>query len=165
MLVVMRKGANQAEVDRVCGSIKEMGLMAHPIPGAQRVAIGITGNKEMVDTNRIIGLPGVIEIIHVTRPYKLASREMKPDDTVIEINGFRIGGVHICVIAGPCAVESHEQMMKTALSVKAMGATMLRGGAFKPRTSPYAFQGLGEEGLRIMAGTKRKRLVCRSYPK
>lgn len=155
MLVVMRKGANQAEVDRVCGSIKEMGLMAHPIPGAQRVAIGITGNKEMVDTNRIIGLPGVIEIIHVTRPYKLASREMKPDDTVIEINGFRIGGVHICVIAGPCAVESHEQMMKTALSVKAMGATMLRGGAFKPRTSPYAFQGLGEEGLRIMAGTKK----------
>jgi len=156
MLVVMHKTASAQEINHVCKVIRDLGLMPNPIPGAQRVAIGITGNKEMVNTGLITGLPGVMEIIHVTKPYKLASREMKPDDTVVRVDGVTIGDQAIVVIAGPCAVESREQMLVTAQSVKKAGAKMLRGGAFKPRTSPYSFQGLGEEGLKIMAETKQK---------
>jgi len=136
MLVVMHKNATKEQIDKVCERIKELGLTPHPICGAQRVAIGITGNKEMVDTARIEGLAGVLDIIHVTQPYKLTSREMKPDDTLINIKNVKIGGKKIGVIAGPCAVESLQQIMAIADAVKAKGADMLRGGAFKPRTSP-----------------------------
>ncbi|MEO0155579.1 MAG: 3-deoxy-7-phosphoheptulonate synthase [candidate division WOR-3 bacterium] len=151
MLVVMHKDATQRQIRKVCKLIKEMGLTPHPIKGAQRVAIGITGNKEMVDTRRIENLEGVINIIHVTQPYKLTGREMKPDDTKIKIGNVVIGGKKAVIIAGPCAVESERQMINIARAVKSIGADMLRGGAFKPRTSPYSFQGLGEEGLKILA--------------
>jgi len=150
MLVVMHKNATQDQIENVCAVIREMGLTPHTIPGAQRVAVGITGNKEMVDPDRISGLPGVINIIHVTEPYKLTSREMKPEDTVIEVGRTKIGGNDIVIIAGPCAVESFQQTSTVAMAVKKSGAVILRGGAFKPRTSPYSFQGLGEEGLKIL---------------
>lgn len=156
MLVVMHKDATQEQIDEVCNVIKEMGLSPHPIPGAQRVAIGITGNKEMVDTSRIEGFDGVINLIHVTQPYKLTSREMKLEDTVINVGDIKVGGKDIVVIAGPCAVESREQTTEIANAVSTMGASMFRGGAFKPRTSPYSFQGLGEEGLKILAAAREK---------
>lgn len=150
MLIVMHKDATRQQIKKVCNVIRETGLSPHPIPGALRVAIGVTGNKEMIDKSRIEGLPGVINVIHVTQPYKLTSREMKPDDTVINLNGKRIGGRDIVIIAGPCAVESVQQTMDTANAIRDSGACLLRGGAFKPRTSPYSFQGLGEEGLKIL---------------
>ena len=156
MLVVMHKDATKEQIDEVCTAVKEMGLTPHPIPGAQRVAIGITGNKDMVDTHRVEGLSGVLNIIHVTQPYKLTGREMKPEDTVIRVRNVRIGGGDIVIIAGPCAVESSEQTMEVACAVKELGALVLRGGAFKPRTSPYSFQGLGEEGLKILAEAREK---------
>ncbi len=156
MLVVMHLKVRPADVRRVCRIIKTMGLVPHPIPGCQRVAIGITGNKGTVDTGRLKGLSGVGEIIHVTKPFKLASREMQPDDTVVNVAGIRIGGGTTTVIAGPCAVESRAQMLATARAVKAVGAAMLRGGAYKPRTSPYAFQGLGKQGLKILAETRER---------
>ncbi|MCX7994262.1 MAG: 3-deoxy-7-phosphoheptulonate synthase [candidate division WOR-3 bacterium] len=151
MLVVMHKDATEEQIRRVCAVIKEMGLTPHPIKGAQRVAIGVTGNKEMVNTRRIENLEGVINIIHVTQPYKLVSREMKPDDTKINVGNVVIGDKRTVIIAGPCAVESEKQMLEIARAVKSLGADLLRGGAFKPRTSPYSFQGLGEEGLKILA--------------
>jgi 3-deoxy-7-phosphoheptulonate synthase len=132
-----------------------MGLAPHPIPGAQRVAIGITGDKGAVDTGRLESLAGVLSVIPVTQPYKLASRETKPEDTVIDVNGIKIGGGSIAIIAGPCAVENLTQAMTIARSVKRSGATVMRGGAFKPRTSPYAFQGLGEAGLKILKKIRR----------
>jgi 3-deoxy-7-phosphoheptulonate synthase len=133
-----------------------MGLTPHPIKGAQRVAIGITGNKDTVNTERIEILPGVVNIIQVTRPYKLTGREMKPENSVIEVNGAKIGGKKIAVIAGPCAVESYGQMISVARTARSLNADMLRGGAFKPRTSPYSFQGLGEEGLKILKQVKKE---------
>ena len=150
MLVVMEPKATEQQIDRVCDAIRGLGLTPHSIPGELRVAIGITGNSGPIDPQRIATLPGVIELIHVTQPYKLTSREMKPEDTVIDVGGVRIGGEELVVIAGPCSVESSEQTLGTALAVKQLGAAMLRGGAFKPRTSPYSFQGLGREGLEIL---------------
>jgi len=155
MLIVMHKDATPAQVARVCNTIRAMGLAPHPIPGAQRVAIGITGNKGAVDTGRLESLAGVLSVIPVTQPYKLASRETKPEDTVIDVNGIKIGGGSIAIIAGPCAVENLTQAMTIARSVKRSGATVMRGGAFKPRTSPYAFQGLGEAGLKILKKIRR----------
>lgn len=156
MLVVMHTNASQEQIDLVCDEICRMGLMPHPIPGAQRVAIGITGNKAMVDTNRLTGMKGVLNIIHVTQPYKLTNREMKADDTIVAIQGMELGGNTVSVIAGPCAVESEEQYLAVARAMKKYGASMLRGGAFKPRTSPYSFQGLGEQGLKIMAAAREE---------
>lgn len=156
MLVVMHKDAIEKQIKKVCDVIKEMGLKPHPIKGAQRVAIGITGNKDMVDTKRIETLDGVINIIHVTQPYKLTSREMKPDDTKIKVGNVVIGGKKAVIIAGPCAVESERQMMGIARAMMSIGADMLRGGAFKPRTSPYSFQGLGEKGLEILAKARKE---------
>jgi 3-deoxy-7-phosphoheptulonate synthase len=156
MLVVMHKDATKDDIEKACNVIKEMGLTPHPILGVQRVAIGITGNKDMVDTNRIEVIPGVINIIHVTQPYKLASREMKPQDTIINMGNTKIGGRGIVIIAGPCAVESESNLLEIAEVVKAAGAKFLRGGAFKPRSSPYSFQGLGEKGLKILAKAKEK---------
>jgi 3-deoxy-7-phosphoheptulonate synthase len=151
MLIVMKMDAAPEQVDGVVQKIEAHGLKAHPIAGAQRTAIGITGNIGVVDRALFASMPGVLEVIRVSHPYKLVSREFRPQDTVVEIGGVRVGGPDFVVIAGPCSVESYEQTLRIAQRVKAAGAHLLRGGAYKPRTSPYSFQGLGEEGLRILA--------------
>src|SRR5512136_3173109 len=151
MLVVMKPNATAAEVEAVTEKIRAMGLVPHAIPGAQRVAIGVTGNKGALDPAMFEGLPGVADAIRVSQPWKLVSREVKEEDTVIDVGGVPLGGPAIRVIAGPCSVESREQNLETARAVKEAGATFLRGGAWKPRTSPYEFQGLREEGLRLLA--------------
>ncbi len=151
MLVVMKPHAAQAEIDGVVEKIHAMGLAAHPIPGAQRVAIGVTGNKGGLDPGQFETMPGVADAIRVSQPFKLVSREVKEEDTVLDVGGVLLGGREIAIMAGPCSVESKEQILEAAHAVKAAGARFLRGGAFKPRTSPYEFQGLGEEGLRLLA--------------
>jgi 3-deoxy-7-phosphoheptulonate synthase len=156
MLILMRPDATPADVEGVTARVRELGLQAHPIPGAQRVAIGITGNPGAIDPAAFSHLAGVAEAVPVSKPFKLVSREMKPDSTVIEVplaTGGKacLGGGRFAVIAGPCAVEGREQILGTARAVAAAGATFLRGGAYKPRTSPYAFQGLKEEGLELLA--------------
>jgi 3-deoxy-7-phosphoheptulonate synthase len=151
MLIVMKMEATTSEVDAVVRKIEGKGLKATPIPGAQRTAIGITGNLGVVEPATLETLPGVLEIIQVSHPYKLVSREFKPDDTVVDVGGVRFGGRDLAIIAGPCSVESYEQTLRIAQQVKTAGAHMLRGGAYKPRTSPYSFQGLGLEGLKILA--------------
>ncbi len=157
MLVVMRQGADKKQIEEVCQVIREMGLTPHPIPGKIRTAIGITGNLEPVNPAVISTLPGVAEVIRVTRSYKLTSREMKPEDTVVRVSDeVHFGGPGIAVIAGPCSVESREQTLGLAAKLRAAGAQVLRGGAFKPRTSPYAFQGLGREGLEILAEAREQ---------
>ncbi len=155
MLIVMKQDASRGEIDAVVRTIEELGYRAAPIPGQQRTAVGLVGNDGRVDESRLIALEGVLRVIHVSQPYKQVSREWRPDDTVVELpNGVRIGGPEVVVMAGPCAVESEEQILGTARRVAAAGATVLRGGAFKPRTSPYSFQGLGEEGLRLLAAAR-----------
>ncbi|MEW5873554.1 MAG: 3-deoxy-7-phosphoheptulonate synthase [Candidatus Zixiibacteriota bacterium] len=151
MLIVMDAHATSQQVDHVCEEIKGMGLIAHPMPGAQRTAIGITGNKSAVDASRLEQMPGVVQVIHVTAPYKLVSREFHEQDTLVDVNGVKVGGDHFVIMAGPCAVESAEQIDDIAGRLKSSGAHILRGGAFKPRTSPYSFQGMGEKGLQILA--------------
>jgi 3-deoxy-7-phosphoheptulonate synthase len=157
MLIVMQHGAAQEQVQRVVDTIEEMGYQARPMPGAQRTAIGLVGNDGRVDATRLAALPGVREIIHVTQPYKQVSREWQPESTVVQVGaGVRIGGPEITVIAGPCSVESESQILETARLVRDAGASLLRGGAFKPRTSPYAFQGLGKKGLRFLAQAREE---------
>lgn len=157
MLVVMKHGATDSQVETVTSTIREMGYEAEAIPGRQRTAVGLVGNDGRVDDDRLKTLDGVQRVIHVSRPYKQVSREWRPDDTVVELdNGTRIGGRDVVMMAGPCSVESEEQILATARRVAAAGATVLRGGAFKPRTSPYSFQGLGEEGLRLLAAAREE---------
>ncbi len=151
MLVVMKPHATPAQIDAVIEKIRSLGLSAHPIPGAQRVAIGITGNKGGLEPEPFTLLPGVADAIRVSQPWKLVSREVKEEDTVIDVGGVPLGGPGIAVMAGPCSVESREQILETAHAVKKAGAGFLRGGAYKPRTSPYEFQGLAEEGLKLLA--------------
>jgi 3-deoxy-7-phosphoheptulonate synthase len=151
MLVVMKPHATEAEVEDVVEKIRSLGLAPHPIPGAQRVAIGITGNQGGLEPGQFVTLPGVADAIRVSQPWKLVSREVKADDTVLDVGGVPIGGKALAIIAGPCSVESREQLLDAAHAVKAAGARFLRGGAFKPRTSPYEFQGLAEEGLKLLA--------------
>jgi 3-deoxy-7-phosphoheptulonate synthase len=151
MLVVMKPHATPAEVEAVVERIRSLGLTPHPIPGAQRVAIGITGNKGALDPALFEGLPGVRDAIRVSQPFKLVSREVKEEDTVIDVGGVRLGGGRLTVMAGPCSVESKDQILEAAHAVKRAGASFLRGGAYKPRTSPYDFQGLAEEGLKLLA--------------
>jgi 3-deoxy-7-phosphoheptulonate synthase len=151
MLIVMGRSATEEDVGRVVKAAERLGLKAHPIPGAQRTAVGITGNRGTVGPAAFEGLPGVLEVIPVSHPYKLVSREFHPEDTIVSIGGVPVGGTRVVVIAGPCAVESREQTLTIARAVKERGADLLRGGAYKPRTSPYSFQGLGEEGLHILA--------------
>jgi len=151
MLVVMKPHATEAEVAAVVEKIRSLGLSAHPIPGAQRVAIGITGNKGGLDPGQFETMPGVADAIRVSQPFKLVSREVKEEDTVIDVGGVPLGGNGLAVMAGPCSVESKEQITEVAHAVKKGGARFLRGGAFKPRTSPYEFQGLAEEGLKLLA--------------
>ena len=156
MLIVMEHDADHSKVERVIRVVREMGYDAHAIPGAQRTAIAIVGNEGRVDASRIEPLPGVLRVIHVTQPYKRASREWKAENTVVEIApGVVFGGEEVVVIGGPCSVESEEQILDAARTVREAGATALRGGAFKPRTSPYSFQGLGKKGLELLALAKR----------
>jgi 3-deoxy-7-phosphoheptulonate synthase len=151
MLILMHHDATTAQVDGVISRVESLGFQGHVIPGAQRVAIGITGNPGPVDPASFDLMEGVVECIAVSAPYKLVGREMKPDDTVIEVRGVQIGGGGFTVMAGPCAVENREQILSTARAVRESGAAILRGGAYKPRTSPYAFQGLKKVGLELLA--------------
>jgi 3-deoxy-7-phosphoheptulonate synthase len=151
MLVVMKPHAAEDEISAVVEKIRSLGLTPHPIPGAQRVAIGVTGNKGGLDPAQFETMPGVADAIRVSQPFKLVSREVKEEDTVIDVGGVPLGGDSLAIMAGPCSVESREQILEVAHAVKAAGARFLRGGAFKPRTSPYEFQGLGEEGLKLLA--------------
>ncbi len=156
MLVVMEASATQEMIAKVCEEITRLGLTPHPIPGALRTAIGVTGNKAQVDSDCILTLAGVQDIIHVTQPFKLVSREFFKEDTVVDVDGVKIGGKEFVVMAGPCSVESRDQCMIIAEGVANSGAKVFRGGAFKPRTSPYSFQGLGETGLQILAEVRER---------
>jgi 3-deoxy-7-phosphoheptulonate synthase len=157
MLVVMKHGATTAEIDAVVSVIEEMGYEARPMPGAQRTAVGLVGNDGRVDSSRIGALSGVAQIIHVTQPYKQVSREWRPENTIVTLApGVDVGGRDVVIMAGPCSVESEEQIVTAARQVKAAGASCLRGGAFKPRSSPYSFQGLGEIGLEFLATARRE---------
>jgi 3-deoxy-7-phosphoheptulonate synthase len=151
MLIVMDAAATAEEVRDVVETVRRLGLQAHPIPGAQRTAIGITGNRGTIEPTAFENLPGVLEVIPVSAPYKLVSREAKRENTVVSVGGVPVGGGRLVVVAGPCAVESEAQAVEIARLVKDAGATLYRGGAFKPRTSPYSFQGLGVEGLKILS--------------
>src|SRR5207302_1487676 len=152
MLVVMQHDATAKDVDRVVSIIQEMGYEARPMPGAQRTAVGLVGNDGRVDSSRLEALPGVAQIIHVTQPYKQVSREWRSENTVVDLgHGVTVGGDSVVVIGGPCSVETEEQILSAARIVKAAGGTALRGGAFKPRSSPYSFQGLGKKGLDLLA--------------
>jgi 3-deoxy-7-phosphoheptulonate synthase len=158
MLVVMKAQATPEQIQAVCEYIEQLGLRAHPLPGAQRTAIGITGNKGEVERGSIEDLSGVAEVIRVSKAYKLASRDVKEEDTVIRFPGTdaTIGGADLAIVAGPCSIESREQAFEIAEVVAAAGAQFFRGGAYKPRTSPYAFQGLGIEALQIMAEIRER---------
>jgi 3-deoxy-7-phosphoheptulonate synthase len=156
MLIMMHKNASPEQIRAVCDRVRELGYVPNEIPGSMRLAIGVTGNKGALDPALFNRLPGVIDAVAVSQPYKLVSREVKPDDTVIEVRGARIGGGALTVIAGPCSVESRDQVLGTARHVREHGATVLRGGAFKPRTSPYDFQGLREEGLELLAEAREQ---------
>jgi 3-deoxy-7-phosphoheptulonate synthase len=158
MLVVMKAQATPEQIQAVCEHIEQLGFRAHPLPGAQRTAIGITGNQGEVDRGNLEELSGVAEVIRVSKPYKLASRDVKEEDTVIRFAGTdaAIGGHGLAIIAGPCSIESRDQAFAIAEQVGASGAQFFRGGAYKPRTSPYAFQGLGLEALRIMAEIRER---------
>jgi 3-deoxy-7-phosphoheptulonate synthase len=153
MLVVMKAHASEEQVRAVCDRIESLGYRAHPIPGASRTAIGITGNKGAMEPGTLEEMSGVQEVIAVTKPYKLVSRDIKEEDTVIRFPGSdgSFGGRDLGIIAGPCSIESREQAFTIAERVAKAGARFFRGGAYKPRTSPYAFQGLGEDGLKILA--------------
>src|SRR3954462_4206442 len=157
MLVVMENNATREQVERVVQVIEEMGYKARPMPGEQRTTVGLVGNDGRVDASRIEALNGVAEVIHVTKPYKQVSREWKEENTIVTIApGVSFGGNEIQIIAGPCSVESEQQIIASALAVRAGGATALRGGAFKPRSSPYSFQGLGKKGLELLALARRE---------
>jgi 3-deoxy-7-phosphoheptulonate synthase len=156
MLVVMGKHATPADVDRVAAAIRRMGLTPHPMPGATRTAIGITGNISAVDPRTLEVLPGVLELLRVTKPYKLASREMHEADTFVRLPQATIGPGTFTLIAGPCSVENEDMIFRTAEWLMGRGVRLLRAGAFKPRTSPYAFQGLGLEGLEILARARER---------
>jgi len=158
MLVVMKAQATEEQVRSVCQKIENLGYRAHAMPGTQRTAIGITGNKGEVEQGTLEEMPGVQEVIKVSKPYKLVSRDVKEDNTVIRFPGTdaAIGGRGLAIVAGPCAIESREQAFAVAERVHRAGAQFFRGGAYKPRTSPYSFQGLGEEGLRILAEVRER---------
>ncbi|HSA91853.1 MAG TPA: 3-deoxy-7-phosphoheptulonate synthase [Terriglobales bacterium] len=158
MLVVMQTHATEEQVRAVCAKIESLGFRAHSMPGASRTAIGITGNQGPIEGGGLEEMPGVAEVIRVTKPYKLVSRDVKEEKTVIRFpdSPATIGGTELAIIAGPCAVESREQATAVAERVVRAGAQFFRGGAYKPRTSPYSFQGLGEEGLRILADVRRQ---------
>jgi len=156
MLIVMKPEATDAQVEEVLDVIRSLGFKPHPMPGATRTAIGITGNQGAIDPAHFEMLAGVAEAIRVSKPYKLVSRDLKQDDTVVHVGDAKVGGPEPVIIAGPCAVESYEQTMSIAQLVASTGVELFRGGAFKPRTSPYSFQGLGEDGLKILRDVRER---------
>jgi len=155
MLIVMKPGAAAQETDAVVNVIQKLGLRPHPMPGATRTAIGITGNQGSIDGRRFENLPGVAEVIRVTKPYKLITLDLRPEKTVVRVGNATIGGNELAMIAGPCAIESHDQAFAVAEAVQKSGARFFRGGVWKPRTSPYAFQGLGEKGWEIITEIRK----------
>ena len=156
MIVVMKRSSSQQEVDSIIGRLKEQGLAGHLSTGTERTVIGVVGSTfpELKDSLEMMA--GVEDVIPISKPYKLSSREFQPESTIIDVNGIKIGGDDVVIMAGPCAVESEEQLMQTAHAVKAAGAHILRGGAFKPSTSPYTFRGKGEEGLKLLAQAREE---------
>jgi 3-deoxy-7-phosphoheptulonate synthase len=156
MIIVMKQGATQDQVTNVTARIQQWGCQAHISEGEERTIIGVIGNGRPLDREPIERMTGVERTVPILRPFKLASRDFHPKDTVINLNGVSIGGQQLTVMAGPCAVESREQLLKTARVVKEAGAKVLRGGAYKPRTSPYSFQGLGEEGLKLLSEAREE---------
>ena len=154
MLIVMKSDATDGQIESVLRVIEQLGFKGHPMPGATRTAIGITGNQGAVDPSHFENLPGVAEAIRVSKPYKLISLDLRPEKTIVRVGDASIGGDELAIIAGPCAIESRAQAFAIAEAVRRSGARFFRGGAYKPRTSPYAFQGLGEEGLRILADVR-----------
>lgn len=157
MLIVMKNNASAEQIQAVVGVVKEMGYDATPIPGGQRTAIGIIGNDGGISSDRLAGLEGVLELIPVTHPYKQVSREWQDENTLVSLpNGTKIGGSDLVLMAGPCSVENEREILDIAHRVKDVGATVLRGGAFKPRSSPYSFQGLGLQGLEFLARAREE---------
>ena len=151
MIVVMKTTATRDEVDAIMDRVVREGCKVHPIFGEERVVIGVVGDGTAIDRHQIGRMKGVENVVPISKPYKQASREFHPTDTVVDVNGIKIGGHNLVMIAGPCSVEGREELIETAHACKEAGAQILRGGAYKPRTSPYSFQGLGEEGLRYLA--------------
>ncbi|MBK8467063.1 MAG: 3-deoxy-7-phosphoheptulonate synthase [Chloracidobacterium sp.] len=156
MLIVMKPDASPSEIEKVVETIENLGFSAHRMPGENRTAIGVTGNKGSIDPAHFETLPGVADAVRVTQSYKLISKNQQKERTVIRIGNASIGGGELAMIAGPCALENHEQVFATAKIVAESGAKFFRGGAFKPRTSPYAFQGMGEDGLKILAEVREE---------
>jgi 3-deoxy-7-phosphoheptulonate synthase len=156
MLVVMQRDATKEQVAQVVKAINDMGLKAHPLPGALRTAIGITGNTGAVDSRQLQVLPGVGECIRVTKPFKLTGRDMHPEDTTVRVHHSTIGPGSFTIIAGPCSVEDQEMILRTADALVKRGVKLMRAGAFKPRTSPYSFQGLGQQGLDYLVKAREK---------
>ena len=156
MLIVMKPDATEAEIARVVEIAEGLGLRGHAMPGENRTAIGLTGNKTAIDPAHFENLPGVADAIRVTKPYKLISKDLRPEKSVVKVGNSSIGGGSLAIIAGPCAVENSNQVFAVAEAVAASGAKFFRGGAFKPRTSPYAFQGMGEDGLKILSDVREQ---------
>ncbi|MFC2170091.1 3-deoxy-7-phosphoheptulonate synthase [Acidobacteriota bacterium] len=156
MIIAMKPSALPEEISNILKEVKKIGLTSHLSKGKERTIVGLIGNGSALSPQHFQMFPGVEKVLRVSKPFKLASREFKPDKSIIKVNDITLGGEDVIVMAGPCAVESEEQIMETALKVKEAGAVILRGGAFKPRTSPYSFQGLKEEGLEILAKAKEK---------
>ena len=156
MIVVMRHGATRAEIQDVLDRVKDMGFRAHLSEGQERTIIGVIGDERPINENLFRAMDSVEKVMRILKPFKLASREFHPEDTVVPINGVSIGGKQISIMAGPCAVESRAQLRETALAVKEAGVHILRAGAYKPRTSPYSFQGLGEKGLELLAEVREE---------
>jgi 3-deoxy-7-phosphoheptulonate synthase len=167
MLVVMKHNASADQIRDVVEVIQELGYEARPIPGRQRTSIGLIGNDGQVEPTLFQSLSGVLEVIPVSHSYKQVSREWRDEDTIVELsNGTRLGGSEVALMAGPCAVESEDQILQTAETLRAAGATILRGGAFKPRSSPYSFQGLGVKGLEFLSKAREQTgmAICRTTP-
>jgi 3-deoxy-7-phosphoheptulonate synthase len=156
MIVVMKSDATMSDISTVIKALEKMGYKPHPTRGADRTIIGLVDALEKADLSVLESAPGVEQVVPITKAYKMVSREFKPQNTVVNVNGVQVGGSHFVVMAGPCAVENREQVLTAARAVRRHGACILRGGAFKPRTSPYSFQGLGEEGLKILLAAKRE---------
>jgi 3-deoxy-7-phosphoheptulonate synthase len=156
MLIVMKSDATQSDIDRVIEVVEALGFRGHALPGENRTAIGVTGNKGAIDPAHFENLPGVADTIRVTQPYKLISRDLRPEKSIVKVGSSTIGGGELAMIAGPCALENHEQVFAVAKVVAESGAKFFRGGAFKPRTSPYAFQGMGEDGLKILSEVRER---------
>jgi len=156
MLIVMKPGATARDIDAIVNVVEAIGLRAHPMPGATRTAIGITGNQGPIDGRRFENLPGVADVIRVTKPYKLITLDLRPEKTIVQIDGATIGGSELAIIAGPCAIESREQAFAVAEAVKVSGARFFRGCVWKPRTSPYTFHGLGEKAWEIMTAIRNE---------